>query len=164
MYRHILVPIDDSHCSSRALDEAVRMARATGAHLEILHVIDYGFLRVRAHAGELEDEHKHRVDAGKALLAKAAHHAERAGVQFSERLLDDKSTLGDVANRLIHDLQDSKPDLVVIGTHGNSGLQRVVLGSVAETLVRHGSVPVLVVRGDIPLAAEVDTGQRAASA
>ncbi len=164
MYRHILVPIDDSHCSSRALDEAVRMARATGANLEILHVIDYGFLRVRAHSGELEQEHQHRVDAGNALLAKAAHHAERAGITFSKRLLDDKSTLGDVANRLIHDILDSKPDLVVIGTHGKTGLQRVVLGSVAETLVRQASVPVLVVRGDIPLAEEANAGQSTASA
>jgi len=163
MYRQIMVPIDDSHCSSRALDEAVRMARATGAHLEIVHVIDYGFLRFKAHSDEIAEQRQHRVGAGKALLAKAAHHAERAGIKFSERLIDDMSTLGDVANRLIHDLQDSKPDLVVIGTHGNSGLQRVVLGSVAETLVRHGSVPVLVVRGDIPLAEQVGAGPQAAS-
>ncbi|QWC92305.1 universal stress protein [Cupriavidus metallidurans] len=164
MYRNIMVPIDDSHCSSRALDEAVRLARATGSNLEIIHVIDYGFLRVRAHGGELEEEHQHRVAAGNALLVKARHHAERAGIKFTERLLDDKSTLGDVANRLIHDIQDSKPDLVVIGTHGKSGLQRVVLGSVAETLVRHASVPVLVVRGDIPLAEEATAGQSTTSA
>ena len=85
MYRNIMVPIDDSHCSSRALDEAVRLARATGSNLEIIHVIDYGFLRVRAHGGELEEEHQHRVAAGNALLVKARHHAERAAVRGQEQ-------------------------------------------------------------------------------
>ena len=152
MSRRIMIPIDNSHCAARALDVAIREAALNGAQLEIVHVIDYGFLKYEQSANDLLETRRERTAAGMALLDKASQRAEQAGVRHTERLINDTATLGDVTGRLLDHIRETAPDLVIAGTHGIGGLSRAVLGSVAESLVRQGTVPVMLVRADMAIA------------
>ncbi|MBU69208.1 MAG: universal stress protein UspA [Cupriavidus sp.] len=146
MSRKILVAIDASRCARQALDEALREAGLRHATLEILHVIDYGFLKRQDDHLNLAKVRSEHVMMANALLERAAKLARDAGIDHSVQLIDDMATLGDVSGRVVQYAQDSGAELVVAGTHGHTGLLRVVLGSVAEELVRHCPVPVLVIR------------------
>lgn len=149
MARKILVAIDFSRCAQRALEEALREAEFRQATLEILHVIDYGFLKHENKPSELADVRLKHVLAASSLLAKAAARAQRARIEHSLQLIDDMATLGDVAGRVVQFAQTSGAELIVTGSHGHTGLSRALLGSVAEQLIRHCAVPVLVVREDM---------------
>lgn len=158
MARKILVAIDFSRCAQRALEEALREAKCRQATLEILHVVDYGFLKHDNKPSELADIRLKHVLAAGALLAKAAARARAARIDHSLQLIDDMATLGDVADRVVQFAENSGAEMIVTGSHGHSGLSRALLGSVAEELVRHCSVPVLVVREDMnqPVETNVD--------
>lgn len=146
MYRHVLVAIDESQCARRALDEAIQLALCCEARLEILHVINYAYLQYETGYGLRADISPALVEAGKNLLRDAAGVAEKAGVRHVETLIDEILSMGDVAGLVEKYVRTSGADVVVVGTHGRHGLKRVLLGSVAETLARHSTVPVLLVR------------------
>jgi universal stress protein A len=143
MFQHILVAVDFSPCSQVAFDIAVDLARATGAVLDVLHV----FRPPKTIPPELEVHHgpgdeklttlvRERVQEElDALLAKA-------GVRVGEAILED----GQPAERIIARASASDCDLVVVGTHGRTGLSHALIGSVAETVVRLCPKPVLSVR------------------
>ncbi|WP_235430320.1 universal stress protein [Cupriavidus pauculus] len=154
MTHKILVAIDFSRCAQRALEEALQEAKLRHAQLEILHVVDYGFLKHENNPYELPDIRLKHVLAGSTLLAKAAERAKAFPVEHSLQLIDDMSTLGDVAHRVVQYAGTSGAELVVTGSHGHTGLSQVVMGSVAAELVRHCPVPVLVVREDMTRPAE----------
>jgi nucleotide-binding universal stress UspA family protein len=146
MYQHILVPIDGSATSERALREAIKLADGK-AQLRLLHVVEevypldaegYAFIDYAA----LRDVAR---SSGERLLAKAKEAARQAGATVETALLDAEGAR--VAN-VIDDAASSWPaDLIVIGSHGRSGFSRLLFGSVAEGVVRGASVPVLLVRG-----------------
>ncbi|WP_227461595.1 universal stress protein [Cupriavidus pauculus] len=144
-----MVAIDNSACSSRALEESIREAALRRCCLEILHVVDYGFLKHDQHLLDVSSIRRDRAAAGHALLQTAATRANANQLEHSVQLIDDMATLGDVAGRILKYVRDTCPALVVVGTHGKTGLTRAVLGSVADQLVRHSPVPVLVVRQDM---------------
>jgi len=150
----ILVAIDDSHCAQQALQQAISLAASANAKLEILHVIDYGFLKYDlgyVDAGTLGPE---LVVASDALLRDASAAASAAGVANGIRLIDDVLTLGDIPSTIRKAAKACGADIVVIGTHGRHGLRRLLLGSVAESLARECDVPVLLVREAPAQAAE----------
>jgi len=151
MPRRIMVAIDKSQCAFHALKLALREASLDGAHVEIVHVIDYGFLKFEHSARDLVQDQRTCAAQASELLDRAARVADEAGVHHSELLINETSTLGDITGRLLDHINTTLPNLVVVGTHGLSGLTRVVLGSVAESLVRHAPVPVLLVRTDMTI-------------
>lgn len=146
MYQRILVPIDGSDTSGRALREAIKLADGK-AQLRLLHVVEevypldaegYAFIDYAA----LRDVAR---SSGERLLAKAAETARQAGATV-ETLL--REAEGDRVANVIDDAASNWPaDLIVIGSHGRSGFSRLLFGSVAEGVVRGASVPVLLVRG-----------------
>ena len=146
MYQHVLVAVDGSACARQALDEAIRLASACHAHLEILHVIDYTFLQYETGYGVRTDLVPELLEFGHSLLSDAADAAEKAALRHSESLMDNVLSLGDVAGQVLKHVDACGADVVVVGTHGRHGLKRVLLGSVAETLARSSPVPVLLVR------------------
>ena len=137
---HILCPIDRSSVSRRAFDYAVSLARWCGARLTVLEVIDLTPPAAAAAIPEMlliPDEIRQGVrDELTALVAPAV----AAGVAADIRIED-----GRVADRILHAAADAAADLIVVGTHGRSGVQRLVLGSVAEKVVRQAACPVLTV-------------------
>lgn len=138
----IVVGIDFSEASDEALDEALMLAMARQAELHVLHVDDH----FRAPEGGQE--------AAANMLSRIEHHTtarmedlgRRKGQKVTFRKMYSHFRLGAPAEQLVQLASDLDADLVVVGTHGRSGLQRLVLGSVAERVVRLGRCPVWIVR------------------
>ena len=123
LFTRILVPIDFSEPSIEALRLAVSIGLKEGARLTLLHV----------DAGPLPDEGA--APAMHRLLAREVPTSVHTELCFDQ---------GSPAERINHHAEAGEHDLVVMGTHGKTGLERVILGSVAEMVVRTCPVPVLV--------------------
>lgn len=138
-YRNVLVPTDGSDRAAEALDRAVALAARSGATLHVLSVVDVGTIGAEAYSGT-----DALVSASEETVAEAVAVAEAAGVETVERV-----EVGSSAARGIRSyLADHDVDLVVMGTRGLTGVERYLLGSVAERTVRTSPVPVLTVPDD----------------
>lgn len=148
--QRILVPVDYSSCSRVSLRVAVELAQRFDATLDVVHVWDrpsYVSNVVMTRSDPLSP---------KSLIVLIQENAQRDLEEFlkSAELSPDKPLTGrllagDPASSLLHELKAAKHDLVVIGTHGRTGLSHVLLGSVAEKLVRLSPVPVLTVPDEV---------------
>ncbi|WP_435100090.1 universal stress protein [Halarchaeum sp. P4] len=142
MYDRILVPTDGSPESERAIEEAIGLAELNDATVVALYVIDTRDYRSLPEAkwtalrSELEQEGKRAVET-------VAERAEEAGVS-AETIIED----GTPHEVILERTRDGDCDAVVMATHGRSGIDRFLLGSVTERVVRQSSVPVLVVRAE----------------
>jgi nucleotide-binding universal stress UspA family protein len=147
MYQRILVPIDGSATAERALQEAIKLA-AGKAQLRLVYVIEAVYpLDAEGYAYidyEALQEAVHST--GERTLAQAVETVRRSGMTVESALLDASGER--VSSVIDNEAVSWKADLIVIGTHGRSGLSRLLLGNVAEEVVRGASVPVLLVRGD----------------
>lgn len=156
--RHLLVPTDFSASADAALSHAVSMADQFGATLHLLHVVNdpgtgwYGLgdaeVRIEELKGQAESEAQERIEG---LAQESAGVAVKTAVAQRPNL--------DVADA-IEEYEEGHPiDLVVMGTHGRGQLGRLILGSVANTLVRRAECPVMTVRGrngQVDAASDVD--------
>lgn len=147
MYRSIVVPLDGSPFSEYAVPFAQAIARQSGATLRLIHVhipveeprLD-GVLRIDARLDLESREHE------RSYLEQVQHQVAReAELPATVALLD-----GPVAVALAEEIQLSDADLVVMTTHGRGGLARMWLGSVADHLLHHVTVPVLLLRPHAP--------------
>jgi len=143
-YRRILVPVDGSATSARGVAEAIKLAQDARAKLLLLHVVEeyaiLGIPEAGASIGPVLDALKR---AGRATLAKIERSARRLGARPETMLIEDFS--GRVANAVVDQAKRWRADLIVMGTHGRRGLDRMFLGSDAELVARHSPVPVLLV-------------------
>ena len=148
MFKRILAAIDDSDTAALVLAHATELARAHGARLLLVHVVDELTARVAA-APTPEAFWKAARREGERILERARTDAEKAGVKAELRLLEIR-TFGSLVRRIptviVAEAERWPADLVVIGTHGRRGLSKALLGSVADGVVRSASVPVLLVR------------------
>ena len=133
----ILFPTDFSHASDAALAHAETLARQAGARLLVVHVeeppLAYGGGELYYGLPEPSSEHI------QAMLEKV-RPADPA-VPYAHRLL-----LGDPAGEIVRLAGEEHAELIVLGTHGRTGLSRLLMGSVAEAIVRRAPCPVLVYR------------------
>lgn len=148
MYERILVAVDGSPASARAVTHAIAMSKAFGARLRVLHVVDMGWLAV---GPELAVD-THRIAAarraeGENDLADALEQARAAGVAAETSLVETGAPGQRLASQIVQEAQGWPADLIVLGTHGRGGAERLLLGSVAEGVARRSSVPVLLVHG-----------------
>ena len=143
MYRRLLVPIDGSEGASAGLEQAVALARTCGAKLRLLFVAD---LTTVASEGTGPDTWSALVDAqrrhGNATLDAASRVALEAGLISEQEVVELSS--GRVADAIVKTARERGCDLIVMGTHGRRGLERMLLGSHAELVLRLSTVPVLV--------------------
>ncbi|MDP2256140.1 MAG: universal stress protein [Polaromonas sp.] len=145
-YHQILVPVDGSPTSERALDEAIRLAQLSGARLQLVHVVDElgyvnGFEPPMNYVNEIIP--LMRV-AGEKLLAHDKQKALDKGVNVDCVLIEEGP--GRICDHVAEQARRAKADLIVVGSHGRRGIGRMLLGSDAEQIMRHAPVPVLVVR------------------
>jgi nucleotide-binding universal stress UspA family protein len=148
MYKHILVPVDGSDTSNLALDEAIRLAKELKSELRIVYVVDVvaAYSMTEAALPLVEFERMSR-EWGEKLLATCADKARAASAAFDTKCLV-IDTLGNrVYDRLEEEAKSWPADLIIIGTHGRRGVNRLLLGSVAEGVMRIATVPVLSIRG-----------------
>mgnify|MGYP002664188668 FL=1 len=145
MYHKILVPLDSSSAAEQALQEACRLAKWTNASVYVLHIIDVSQLNWSGliEAGEA-DLTQIIEEAGQDIVAKAQAQIRKYGVESHSRVLSSKGEK--IADVLLREAQEAGCDLIVMGTHGFTGLMHLLMGSVAEGVVRHANIPVLLVR------------------
>jgi nucleotide-binding universal stress UspA family protein len=144
-YKRIMVPVDGSATSTAGLNEALRLARSQKAKLKLIHIVDELMIFSSAEAGlNIEPVVESMKRAGKRVLDRAAKLAAARGVRPETELWENAT--GRVAEVLIARAKRWRADLIVMGTHGRRGVNRMLLGSDAELVVRNSPVPVLLVR------------------
>jgi nucleotide-binding universal stress UspA family protein len=147
MYRRILVAVDGSHTSELALQEAIRLTKAFSAKLRIVHAVDTVNLNIEGDFIDPNEVWSAMRQGGEAILAKALSNARETGIDAESKLIE-IDTLGHRIPEMIAAEAEAWPaDLIVICTHGRSGLSRLFLGSVAEGVIRVATKPVLLIRG-----------------
>jgi len=153
--RSILLPTDFSECGDYALPYATSLARTFGASILCVHVIEpmvpaVGYsgmtepLPLADITGQLEDS------AARAL-PKLAERKECTGLDVQELIVH-----GEAAAEIVRVAKERNIDLIVVSSHGRTGLGRMLFGSTAEAIVRHSSCPVMVVK---PPSAEEETSE-----
>jgi nucleotide-binding universal stress UspA family protein len=147
MIKNILCPIDRSRSSLEAFSYAIALARWQGARLSLLEVMESaeppGGRRIPGNDAVPED-------------ARAALERDLRRVLTARRASDVKAKIfmrkGNVVPEILAQAKESRADLLVIGRHGRGGVQRLVLGSVAEKVLRLATCPVLTVRRGVTVA------------
>lgn len=146
MYKRILVPVDGSDTSNKALVAALQMARENGGRVRLVHVLDeLAFLsgyEVGADLLKVAQEYALKV------LDDALAMAKSAGVPADTKLVEAPGVR--IGEAVAEEARSWEADLVVAGTHGRRGIGRVLLGSGAEQVLRLAPVPVLAVRSSEP--------------
>lgn len=153
MFRNILVAVDGSEISNRALQEAIKLAKEQKAKLRLVHVVDESPAYMALDDATLADPslietiQKALREAGQNVLSKCAAMVAEAGIEPETTM-----KLVEALGVRIHDAIEEEAvrwpaDLIVIGTHGRRGFRRLLLGSVAEGVVRASTKPVLLIRG-----------------
>jgi nucleotide-binding universal stress UspA family protein len=141
MYDRILVPTDGSDCADAAVTHAVDLATQYGAELHVLFVADAREAGHGAPAISADQLQQAMTDHGEEVTARVA---DRTRAEDVETVTAVRSGIPDEEIRAY--VEDEDCDLVVMGTHGRTGIERYLLGSVAERTVRQSPVPVLTVR------------------
>jgi nucleotide-binding universal stress UspA family protein len=139
VFNTILVPIDFSGCSEKALHFAVRFARQFGAKLVLLHVApSYADPYFATEFGPLQSD---VVRASENRLETLTREVVPAEVSAQPLV-----RLGRPATAIVNAARELGVDLIIISTHGYTGLKHVVFGSTAENVVRHAPCPVMTIR------------------
>lgn len=145
MYQKIMVPVDDSQASLRALEEAVKLSKLSGAALRTVHVVDLAQFSWGG-TGYLQSEEVRKAIAvaGEKVLQRTRSLLAEQQVSAEVAVLE---SAGDkVADLLLEDAREHGVDLLVMGTHGFSGLMHLLMGSVAEGVLRQADIPVMLLR------------------
>ncbi|MBA4327807.1 MAG: universal stress protein [Polaromonas sp.] len=149
MYRRILVAVDGSSTSTKAVLAAVELASYSGGRSEIrlIHVLDEMtyFTGLSPYAGESGAVIAAMQEAGRKILADALAIVQSAGIRADTVLIDQFGT--HLAEAVAAQARQWDASLTVVGTHGRRGIGRMLLGSGAEQIIRLAPGPVLVVRG-----------------
>ena len=145
MYKRILVAVDGSPTSGRALREAVKLAESQRSMLRVVHVIDLVNINVETVGdwNEFEDAVRR---SGERLLKRATELAKKGGADVDSRLLEVRQVTDRIANEIAREAMQWRADVIVVGTHGRRGLSHMFLGSVAESIIRVAPTPVLLIR------------------
>jgi nucleotide-binding universal stress UspA family protein len=146
MYKHILVAVDGSDTSNLALQEAMKLAKEQQAALRLVHVVDETptYMTMDT-AFALGDFQKAMREAGQKMLATCAATARQAGVEVDTKFIVLQTQR--ICDAIIEEAKRWPADLIVIGTHGRHGFNHLLLGSVAEGVIRLATKPILMIRG-----------------
>ena len=145
MFKHILVPVDGSETAQMAVDKATALAKAFGSQVTVIYVIDpYPFTGVGTDFAYGQAEYLNAATAEANVAVKNAKQCfSDSGVNVDTSVVE-----AHTAWRGIVEAGESlQADLIVMGSHGRNALEKLVLGSVAQAVLSHTKLPVLVVRG-----------------
>jgi nucleotide-binding universal stress UspA family protein len=137
MYKRVLAATDGSRYSKIAVDEAIRIAKASKGKLTIVSVVDVTE-EFETEAPELTEGFEKQF---KAMVEKIKKQARTKGVK-AEGIVK----IGEPYNVIISTAKEKKVDLIVMGSHGRRGISRLLMGSVTERVIGHASCAVLVVK------------------
>ncbi|MCG9483243.1 universal stress protein [Acinetobacter sp. P1(2023)] len=144
LYQHILVPIDGSETSMVAMKEAIKLGKALNSKITVVQVmaLDPFIADAYVKTGEtnelIERTRTYLLD----ILEKAKQQFSNEGITVETKLLEGFV----VHEEIIQAAQDLNADLIVMGSHGRTGVRKLVLGSVAQKVLGESHIPVLIVR------------------
>ena len=146
MYQRLLVALDSTATSRLALEHAAALGRLSGATVVLLHVLESfrhvsGFESPKVYAEEVLPRMR---AAGRDLLDEAAAPLREQGIEVETVLLEGSDER--VAELIARRAEEAGVDMVILGTHGRRGVNRLLLGSDAEHVARIAPVPVMLVR------------------
>jgi nucleotide-binding universal stress UspA family protein len=146
MYRHILIPTDGSELAEHAVTNGLSLAKSVGAKVTVIIVeepFNWQSVSETASKWALEELAKHTEQIKKhaaSVLNRAAHAAKQAGVPCDTIQVKDAQPY----QAIIATAEDRGCDLIVMASHGRSGLSAIMLGSVTNKVLAHTKTPVLV--------------------
>ena len=145
MFKHILVPVDGSPNAARAVEKAAGLAQAFGSTLTLVTVIDnYPFAGVGGDFAYGQVEYlAAATENANAALAKAEAIIAGKGLNCIKRTVEEHV----IHEGILDTAREVGADLIVMGSHGRHGLEKLLLGSVTTRVLGRSPVPVLVVRG-----------------
>ena len=142
-FRHILAPTDFSEYSKKAIASALELAKTFGARLTILHVVELppypieGFVPSSVSSSFIEDLERQATQD----LAQVVPEAETSGVAVTRVIV-----VGTPYQKILDTAEAEQVDLIVMATAGRTGFSHLVMGSIAERVVRTATCPVLTIR------------------
>lgn len=140
----LLVPIDGSEQSQRALEYAEDVAKKNGAHITLCHVVDtQQFIAAAPFPAYFDPSIAIQAlrDGGREFLEHGRAHVAAAGIECSTQLIEDHYVTG-----ILDAAKLDSSDCIVMGSHGRRGLDRFFVGSTTEGVLRRALVPVIVIR------------------
>lgn len=140
MYTHILVSLDQSELSEQALPHAIGLARAFGSTLHLVSVVHVSTSQVESGTTVVADWET-QLDLARQYMSGIRKRILEQDVEAEWDVCQ-----GDVAEEILRYCEQQECDLIVMSTHGRSGLGRWVYGSIADRVLRYATVPVLLVR------------------
>ncbi|MDD3248253.1 MAG: universal stress protein [Methanosarcina sp.] len=142
-YRKILIATDGSESARKAADAAIELARLSGAKIHAVYVIDRSiYSSVPEDLEWKEAMYAQFRELGGEAVSYVEKTAKNAGLEVESALLE-----GHPAEEIVNFAEKNGVDLIIVGSLGKSGIERFLIGSVSEKVVRNAKVPVLVVRG-----------------
>ena len=141
MFSKVLVPVDGSDNSLRALDAALLLSEKIGAEVTAIHVMeDIPILHIQSEKllRELVDAYKKETQQ---ILSKCSDIATRKGLSITTKLLQ-----GNVGSTILDFCEREKYDVIIMGSRGMGKFKELVLGSVSNKVVHHSSCPVMIIR------------------
>ena len=145
MYHKIMVPVDESAAAKRALQEAIMLAKLCNSVIRVVNVVDLAQFSWGGVGAMPSEEVRKAVNAaGEKGVREAQKMLEQSQIPFEIEVIE---SAGDkIADLLIREATEHEVDLVVMGTHGFSGFMHVLMGSVAEGVLRQSDIPVMLLR------------------
>ncbi len=144
-FKRIIVPIDFSDCSRKALEYAAATARAHNSKLTILHVYEESFIEPYVRAANTEEEAQEIVrgieQVNESKYDDFLKKIDLSGVEYDKLLRK-----GIPSNEIVETAREQKAQLIVVGTHGRSGIKHMLIGSDAEEVVRNAPCDIVVVK------------------
>jgi len=144
-YQHILVPIDGSDISYSAIRHAAEIAKTFGSKVTAISVVSedpFAAADFYYTSAMLKDYVKEAVKNAEESLVKAEQIAQQQGITISTQVIKDAVS----AETVVATAEELKTDLIVIGSHGRKGFQKFFLGSLAQDVLNHTQLPVLIVK------------------
>jgi len=142
LYKKILIATDGSEYTKNSIDYGIDLAKSTQAKLHVIYVIDTAAFASIPMDAAWESMYELLKQEGDEATRYVAEKAEAEGLEVEKLTVE-----GHPAEEIIKYAEKNSMNLIVMGTLGKSGLDRFLLGSVAEKVVRASKIPVLVVRG-----------------
>lgn len=142
LFKRILVATDGSENAERAASYGINFAKTTGAEVHALYVISTQHaVTTRTVMGWSEAFEEHLANKGRTAIADVEKLGKEAEVKIEPVFLK-----GIPADKILEYAEENNIDLIVMGTSGLTGVKRFLIGSVAENVVRHSKIPVMVIR------------------
>ena len=146
MYKRILVALNGSETAFLALDEAIKISKELGAAIRVVGVVDELGLIPTIELGSYGDLAESIRESLRKDLDLASSRASAAGLDVDTRLLRTDQDSARIPEAIENAAKEWPADLIVMGTHGRRGFNHLLLGSVAEALIRLSTKPVLLIR------------------